>query len=60
MAKYDKNKIDDEAIAEANALSKMGKKEKPKRLRFETGGYSETEFNKLFVVDELHENFFEN
>jgi len=52
MAKYDKNSIDREAEAEANALSKMDKKEKPKRLRFETG-YNEAEFDKLFI-DKLH------
>ena len=56
---YDKNNIDKEAEAEAKALNRQGKNGKPKRLRFETGSYSKTEFDKLFSVDDLHENIFE-
>ena len=51
---YNKNNIDKQSEAEANALAKQNRREFPRRLRYETGSYNEIEFNKLFKIDKLH------
>ena len=53
---YNKNDIDRQAEAEAQALSKVGRRERSRRLRFETGSFSSTEFDRLFTIDQHHKN----
>lgn len=51
----DKNDIDKEAEAEAEALNKAGRHKPSRRIRFETGSYNEIILDRLFVVDKLHQ-----
>ena len=49
-----KEQIEAEAIAEAEALSRIGNKQRDKRVKLQTGSYSADKFSKLFTVDKLH------
>ena len=46
---YNKEQEEQKAIDEALALSKVGKRERPRRLRFETGNHNKSKFDKLFI-----------
>ena len=49
-----KEQIEFDALNEAIALSKMGNKQKDKRVQLQIGSYSKDKFDRIFVVDKLH------
>jgi hypothetical protein len=51
-----KEQIEADALAEAEALSRIGNKQRDKRVKLQTGSYSINAFNKLFAVDKLHKD----